>query len=64
MTDDQCNACRYADYVRYDDGDMFTCEKLAEPEMPFDMDNDTLCPFFENVDEAEKDEVDEDEVLS
>lgn len=53
MTDDQCHACRYAGYIRYDDGDMFTCEKQSEPDMPFNMDKDTLCPFF--VEEADLD---------
>ena len=49
MTADQCNACRYAAYIRFDDGDMFTCEKLGEPEMPFDMDENTFCPCFEKI---------------
>ena len=52
MTEDQCCRCKYADSVYFDDGDMFCCEKDDDPNMPFDMDEDTLCPLFEKDDEA------------
>ena len=50
MTEEQCLKCKYADGVHYDDGDMFCCEKDDDPNMPFDMDEDTLCPLFEKDD--------------
>ena len=50
MTEDQCNACRYADYIAYDDGDMFCCTKDDDPSMPFYMDENTFCPCFEKDD--------------
>ena len=52
MTEDQCNACRHADYIAFDDGDMFCCAKDDDPRIPFDMDENTFCPCFEK-DESE-----------
>ena len=52
MTEEQCNTCKYADFVRYDDGDMFCCVKDDDPNMPFDMYEDTHCPLFEKDDGA------------
>ena len=54
MTEDQCNTCRYAGHVFFDDGDMFCCEKDDDPDMPFDMDENTYCPCFEKAQEMEK----------
>lgn len=47
MTDDQCEHCKYASWVSgYPDGqDMFACD-CYNPEMPFDMEEDTFCPCF------------------
>ncbi len=53
MTEDQCNACRYADYIAFDDGDMFCCAKDDDPNMPFNMTEDTFCPCFEREEEEE-----------
>lgn len=50
MTEEQCNTCKYADGVHYDDGDMFCCAKDKDPNMPFDMDENTYCPCFEKDD--------------
>ena len=54
MTEDQCNTCRYAGYIAFDDGDMFYCAKDDDPNMPFDMDENTYCPCFEKAQEMEK----------
>ena len=52
MTEDQCNTCKYADYIDFDDGDMFCCEKHGDPNVPFEINEDALCPLFEKDDEA------------
>ena len=54
MTDEQCYKCKYADSVKfYDGGDMFTCAKDSDPNMPFNMTEDTFCPCFEREEEEE-----------
>ncbi len=50
-----CDRCKYADRVTgYPDGeDMFTCSCPEEKKhlIPFDMEEDTDCPVFEEAEE-------------
>lgn len=55
MTEEQCSKCKYAGSVKfYDGGDMFTCDMDSDPNMPFDMNEDTFCPCFETEEEEEE----------
>ena len=53
MTAEQCMKCKYQDWVTgFADGqDMFCCQKEGDPLMPFDMEDDTECPLFEEEEE-------------
>lgn len=48
-----CDHCKYASAVGgFPDGeDMFVCDKQDDPRIPFDMDEDTVCPLFEEAKE-------------
>ena len=46
-----CDDCIYAGRVDgFPDGDMFVCE-CDDPRVPFDMDEDTVCPCYKKVTE-------------
>ena len=55
MTKEQCEVCKYAPpYGTYstcsgDDLPVWTCDKIDDPRMPFDMEDDTDCPCFERI---------------
>ena len=54
MTEEQCNTCRYAGLVKsYEGDDVFCCAKDDDPNMPFNMTEDTFCPCFEREEEEE-----------
>ena len=53
MTDEQCYKCKYADSVKFYEGYMFCCAKDDDPNMPFNMTEDTFCPCFEREEEEE-----------
>jgi len=65
MTTEQCNRCRFAptpgsySTCSGDDLPVWSCDKIDDPEMPFDMDEDTVCPCFKP---REEQHVIEDEV--
>ena len=55
MTDEQCYKCKYAGSVKFYDGDdMFACAKDGDPNMPFNMTEDTFCPCFERAEEEDE----------
>lgn len=52
MTTEECNRCKYAprggvSTCGGDDLPVWTCDKIDDPRMPFDMKDDTPCPCFE-----------------
>lgn len=59
MTTEQCNRCKYApapgtySECSGDDLPVWSCEKDGDLAMPFDMDENTICPCFRPID-AEK----------
>ena len=48
-----CDTCRYADRVTgYPDGeDMFVCGRSGDPRVPFDMEEDTVCPCYKEAED-------------
>lgn len=47
-----CDRCKHASAVGgYPDGqDMFVCDLQSDPRVPFDMEEGTDCPLFEEAD--------------
>ena len=46
-----CDTCRYADRIYgYPEGDtMFCCGRADDPRVPFDMEEDTICPVWQEA---------------